>query len=103
MLFRSVVTEDYDTRLRANPVSTLISGSPHSLSISARARSRSATAAFQPAPVGSIGPLNVMLIATLTVALVSSSGRAAWFSGVLILAVYLIFAITLYTLPPRVQ
>jgi Ca2+:H+ antiporter len=43
----------------------------------------------------------MMLIATLTASLVSSSGRAAWFSGVLVLAVYLVFAITLYLLPPR--
>jgi len=32
---------------------------------------------------------------------VSTSGRAAWFSGVLVLAVYLIFAVTLYLLPPK--
>ena len=38
----------------------------------------------------------MMLIA----ALVSNNGRAAWFSGVLLLGVYLIFAITLYVLPP---
>jgi Ca2+:H+ antiporter len=44
-----------------------------------------------------------MLIATLTASLVSNNGRAAWFSGVLVLGVYLIFAITLYLLPPRAQ
>ncbi len=49
------------------------------------------------------GAVVMMLIATLTASLVSSSGRAAWFSGVLVLAVYLIFAMTLYVLPPRVQ
>jgi len=48
-------------------------------------------------------PVVLMLIATLTAALISNSGRAAWFSGVLVLGVYLIFAITLYLLPPRVQ
>jgi Ca2+:H+ antiporter len=47
------------------------------------------------------GAVVMMLIATLTATLVSNSGRAAWFSGVLVLAVYLIFAITLYLLPPR--
>jgi len=47
------------------------------------------------------GAVVMMLIATLTAALVSNNGRAAWFSGVLVLAVYLVFAITLYLLPPR--
>jgi Ca2+:H+ antiporter len=49
------------------------------------------------------GAVVMMLIATLTASLVSNSGRAAWFSGVLVLGVYLIFAITLYVLPPRTQ
>lgn len=49
------------------------------------------------------GAVVMMLIATLTAALVSNGGRAAWFSGVLVLGVYLIFAITLYVLPPRAQ
>ncbi len=49
------------------------------------------------------GAVVMMLIATLTASLVSSTGRAAWFSGVLVLAVYLIFAMTLYVLPPRAQ
>jgi len=49
------------------------------------------------------GAVVMMLIATLTASLISSTGRAAWFSGVLVLGVYLIFAITLYLLPPRVQ
>jgi Ca2+:H+ antiporter len=35
--------------------------------------------------------------------LVTSNGRSAWFVGVLLLMVYLIFAMTLYLLPPRVQ
>jgi Ca2+:H+ antiporter len=43
-----------------------------------------------------------MLIATMTAALVINSGRSAWFVGVLVIMVYLIFAITLYLLPPRV-
>ena len=41
-----------------------------------------------------------MFIATLTAALVTNSGRSAWFVGVLVLMVYLIFALTLYLLPP---
>jgi Ca2+:H+ antiporter len=44
----------------------------------------------------------MMLIATLTAALVTNSGRSAWFVGVLVLMVYLIFAMTLYLLPPPV-
>ena len=35
--------------------------------------------------------------------LVTNSGRSAWFVGVLVLMVYLIFAMTLYLLPPRSQ
>jgi Ca2+:H+ antiporter len=47
------------------------------------------------------GAVVMMLIATLTAALVTNSGRSAWFVGVLVLAVYLTFAMTLYMLPPR--
>lgn len=47
------------------------------------------------------GAVVMMLIATLTATLVSNTGRAAWFSGVLVLSVYLVFAVTLYLLPPR--
>jgi Ca2+:H+ antiporter len=47
------------------------------------------------------GAVIMMLIATITVSLVTNSGRSAWFVGVLVLLVYLIFAMTLYLLPPR--
>jgi Ca2+:H+ antiporter len=47
------------------------------------------------------GAVVMMLIATLTATLVTNSGRSAWFVGVLVLMVYLIFAMTLYLLPPR--
>jgi len=47
------------------------------------------------------GAVVMMLIATLTASLVTNSGRSAWFVGVLVLTVYLIFAMTLYLLPPR--
>jgi Ca2+:H+ antiporter len=47
------------------------------------------------------GAVVMMLIATVTAALVTNSGRSAWFVGVLVLMVYLIFAMTLYLLPPR--
>jgi Ca2+/H+ antiporter len=49
------------------------------------------------------GAVVMTFIATMTVSLVTNSGRSAWFVGVLILLVYLIFAMTLYLLPPRVQ
>ena len=47
------------------------------------------------------GAVIMMLLATLTACLVTAGGRSAWFVGVLILVVYLIFAMTLYLLPPR--
>jgi Ca2+:H+ antiporter len=46
------------------------------------------------------GAVVMILIATLTAALVTNSGRSAWFVGVLVLTVYLILAMTLYMLPP---
>jgi Ca2+:H+ antiporter len=47
------------------------------------------------------GAVMMILIATLAATLVANSGRSAWFSGVSLLAVYLVFATTLYLLPPR--
>ena len=47
------------------------------------------------------GAVLMMLIATVTASFISNSGRSAWFVGVLVLGVYLTFAITLYLLPPR--
>jgi len=47
------------------------------------------------------GAVVMILIATLTATLITNSGRSAWFVGVLVLMVYLIFAMTLYLLPPR--
>ena len=46
------------------------------------------------------GAVVMMLIATYTASLVANNGRSAWFVGVLVLMVYLIFAMTLYLLPP---
>jgi len=46
------------------------------------------------------GAVVMMLIATLTASLVTNGGRSAWFVGVLVLMVYLVFALTLYLLPP---
>jgi Ca2+:H+ antiporter len=49
------------------------------------------------------GAVVMMLIATMTASLVTTTGRSAWFVGVLVVMVYLIFATTLYLLPPRVE
>ncbi len=49
------------------------------------------------------GAVVMVLIAALTASLVTNSGRSAWFVGALLLIVYLIFAMTLYLLPPRAQ
>ena len=49
------------------------------------------------------GAVVMVLVATLTATLVTNGGRSAWFVGVLALMVYLIFAMTLYLLPPRIQ
>ena len=48
-------------------------------------------------------PAVMMLIATLTASLVTNSGRSTWYVGVLVLMMYVIFAMTLYLLPPRSQ
>jgi Ca2+:H+ antiporter len=48
------------------------------------------------------GAVIMMLIATMTASLVTISGRSAWFVGVLVLMVYVVFAMTLYLLPPRI-
>jgi Ca2+:H+ antiporter len=48
------------------------------------------------------GAVVMIFISTLTACLVTNSGRSAWFVGVFVLMVYLIFAMTLYLLPPRV-
>jgi Ca2+:H+ antiporter len=47
------------------------------------------------------GAVTMMLIAAITASLVTNSGRSAWFLGVLIVTVYVIFGMTLYLLPPR--
>jgi len=45
------------------------------------------------------GAVVMMMIATITATLVTNGGRSAWFIGVLVLMVYVIFAMTLYLLP----
>lgn len=48
------------------------------------------------------GAVVMVLISTTTAFLMTSTGRSAWFVGVLVLMVYLIFAMTLYLLPPQI-
>ncbi len=47
------------------------------------------------------GAVAMMLIGTMVASLVTSTGRSAWFVGALVSIVYVIFAMTLYLLPPR--
>jgi Ca2+:H+ antiporter len=49
------------------------------------------------------GAVAMMLIASMTASLVTNTGRSAWFIGCLVVMVYLVFALTLYLLPPRVS
>ena len=49
------------------------------------------------------GAVAMILIATMTASFVSNTGRSTWFVGVLVVTVYLIFAMTLYLLPPQIQ
>jgi Ca2+:H+ antiporter len=46
------------------------------------------------------GAIVMMFVATLASALIATAGRSAWFLGVLMIMVYLVFALTLYALPP---
>lgn len=47
------------------------------------------------------GAVVMMFIATMAASLTTNSGRSAWFTGVLMIMVYLVFAVTLYVLPPK--
>jgi Ca2+:H+ antiporter len=47
------------------------------------------------------GAVVMVLVATATAWITTSTGRAAWFVGVLVLTLYATFAMTLYLLPPR--
>ena len=47
------------------------------------------------------GAVSMIFISVLTAALITSGGQSAWFLGVLMLMVYLIFALTLFVLPPQ--
>lgn len=59
-----------------------------------------------PAPMDLVfwpGAVLMVMIATTTAALFASSGRSAWIMGVLLLAVYAVFASALYLIPPQVK
>jgi Ca2+:H+ antiporter len=47
------------------------------------------------------GAVVMILFATFAACLTTTSGRSAWFVGVLLLMVYLVFATALYLLPPK--
>src|SRR5262249_49450977 len=49
------------------------------------------------------GAVVMVMLSVITVSLVTNSGQSAWYVGVQLLMVYLIFAITLYLLPPAPQ
>jgi Ca2+:H+ antiporter len=49
------------------------------------------------------GAVVMMIIAAMTACLVTNAGRSAWFVGAMVVTIYLIFAMTLYLLPPRVS
>jgi Ca2+:H+ antiporter len=49
------------------------------------------------------GAIVMIFIAVLTAALVTGGGRSAWFLGVLMLMVYVVFALTLFLLPQRLS
>ena len=58
--------------------------------------------ALAPSPMDlNFGAAQVLavLLTTLAVAMVTATGRCAWYSGVQLLAVYAIFAVTLYLMP----
>jgi Ca2+:H+ antiporter len=46
------------------------------------------------------GAVIAVMISTLTVFMVASGGRSAWYLGVMLLVVYTTFAMTLYLMPP---
>lgn len=46
------------------------------------------------------GAVAMVFLATLTSVLVTNSGRSAWFPGLLVVVIYLMFAAALYLLPP---
>jgi Ca2+:H+ antiporter len=48
------------------------------------------------------GAILMMFMSTITATMVTNSGKSAWFVGIMLLMVYLLFGYTLYMLPPKV-
>jgi Ca2+:H+ antiporter len=46
------------------------------------------------------GAVTMVMISAVVAAFVTNSGRSAWFIGALLLCIYIIFAMTLYVIPP---
>ena len=46
------------------------------------------------------GAVTMVMIATVTASFITKSGRSAWFIGALLVFIYVIFAMTLYVVPP---
>jgi Ca2+:H+ antiporter len=46
------------------------------------------------------GAVTMVMIAAVTATFITNSGRSAWFIGVLLIFIYIIFAMTLYMVPP---
>jgi Ca2+:H+ antiporter len=46
------------------------------------------------------GAVTMVMIAAVTATFITSSGRSAWFIGALLVFIYVIFAMTLYMVPP---
>jgi len=49
------------------------------------------------------GAVTMVMIATVTSAFITASGRSAWFVGALMIFIYAVFAMTLYVVPPAGQ
>jgi Ca2+:H+ antiporter len=46
------------------------------------------------------GAVTMVMISTVTATFVTNSGRSAWFIGALLIFIYVVFAMTLYMVPP---
>lgn len=46
------------------------------------------------------GAVTMVMISAVVAAFITNSGRSAWFVGVLLIGIYIVFAMTLYVIPP---
>jgi Ca2+:H+ antiporter len=46
------------------------------------------------------GAVKMVMIAAVTATFITNNGRSAWFVGILLVFIYVIFAMTLYMVPP---